>query len=165
MPNNIRPVNSSDLALILSWRNDDATRRFMFSQESISLEDHLKWFERNSKQASHKLLIYEESGQPTGFIQLKTKDEVAPIYEWGFYTKPGAVKGTGSRMLRAVISTAFEKLNAYKIYGEVLGFNHASINLHKRLGFKEEGVLRKHFMLNQEYQDVHCFGLLRDEVI
>lgn len=164
MTGRMRRMDSSDLELIRAWRNHDSIRKFMFSQGEILPESHREWFNLNNNHPIHQLLMYEEGGQPVGFTQLKGRGESTFIYEWGFYTSPDAVRGTGTRMLKTVIHSAFERFNAYKIYGEVLGFNHPSIHLHKRLGFKEEGVLRQHFLLNQKYQDVYCFGLLQDEV-
>lgn len=165
MTGQIRQIDNGDLDLIRAWRNHAGIRSFMFSPETISLKSHREWFELNSNHPKNKLLLYEENGKPVGFTQLKGKGEKYFIYEWGFYISPNASKGTGTRMLETVIKNAFESFNANKIYGEVLGFNHQSIRLHKHLGFNEEGVLRQHFFLNQKYHDVHCFGLLRGEAI
>jgi RimJ/RimL family protein N-acetyltransferase len=54
-------------------------------------------------------------------------------------------------------------MNGKKLFGEVLAFNKPSIKLHQKLGFSQEGVLREHYFLNDEYHDVYCFGMLKSE--
>jgi RimJ/RimL family protein N-acetyltransferase len=41
--------------------------------------------------------------------------------------------------------------------------NDASVRLHKKLGFIEEGRRRRQFFLNGRYYDDLLFGLLREE--
>lgn len=163
MSKQLRLMIQDDLNLIREWRNNENIRKYMFSQDYISVEAHRKWFDFNQNHPLRKLLIYEENGNPLGFTQLKDKGENTHIYEWGFYISPEATKGTGTSMLKEVIHLAFDRFNALKIYGEVLDFNLSSIQLHQRLGFKEEGILRQHFLLNNKYHNVYCFGLLRGE--
>lgn len=161
----IRHMNSGDLERVRAWRNHDSVKKFMFSQNEITFGAHHAWFNKADNDPLHKLFIYEEDKTPLGFTQLIGKDAHSFIYEWGFYISPDATKGTGTRMLQAMIKIAFERYNAYKVYGEVLGFNHASVKLHQRLGFKQEGVLKRHVFLNDTYHDVHCFGLFGNEII
>lgn len=157
-------MSESDLTLVLAWRNHESVRKFMFSQEVITFEKHKEWFEGANMSPLHKLFIYEDSGMSAGFVQMKETDAQSHVYEWGFYISPDAAKGTGTKMLQAGIKQAFYCENALKLYGEVLDFNHASIKLHDKLGFTKEGILRKHAFVKHAYHDVHCFGLLRDEV-
>lgn len=163
MASQLRPMKIDDLELIRAWRNHDNVRKFMFSQRVINSDAHQKWFKKANNDSLHKLFIFEDHADPIGFTQLKTKDN--RLYEWGFYTSPDAEKGSGTRMLKLVIQQAFHELRATKLYGEVLGFNRASIKLHEKLGFTQEGVLREHVFLNQAYQDVYCFGLLQSEIV
>jgi len=57
----------------------------------------------------------------------------------------------------------FDDLKLNKLCGEVLSSNGKSIRLHQRLGFSIEGVLREHHRVDGKFEDVHLFGLLRDE--
>jgi ribosomal-protein-alanine N-acetyltransferase len=44
-------------------------------------------------------------------------------------------------------------------------WNIPSLKILKGAGFKEEGVLRSHFLKNGVYEDSVCFSLLRDEYV
>ena len=159
----LRNLTANDLATIRQWRNHPEINRYMFAQHKISEQEHLLWFEAVLQDPLKYLMVYEEEGDTKGFIQLEKKSDLSNVYEWGFYAAPEAVAGTGSRMTKAVLHKAFSEMGAIKIFAEVLGFNHPSIKLHRKLGFVQEGVLRRQHSIMGEYYDVYCFGLLKPE--
>ncbi len=161
-----RPLQGDDLQMILGWRNHDEIRRFMFQQTPITLDEHLKWFQsrqENTPDSQNPALIYEEAGRPCGFMQFNPIYQGQSVFEWGFYIDPKASVGTGSRMCAKALSFAFQELQAEKVFGEVLSFNVASIKLHRKLGFSQEGLLRDHYQKMGETFDVFCFGLVKTE--
>jgi RimJ/RimL family protein N-acetyltransferase len=46
----------------------------------------------------------------------------------------------------------------------VYDYNSASVSLHRKLGFVEEGRLRRHIFLGGEYHDVLIFGMTVEEL-
>jgi RimJ/RimL family protein N-acetyltransferase len=54
-------------------------------------------------------------------------------------------------------------LNLHKVCGQVLAGNEASIRLHLKLGFHQEGILRQQQRIGESYRDLVCFGILRQE--
>ena len=159
----LRDVTEQDLATIREWRNQPSVMSYMFQQHKISVNEHKKWFQKVVQDKKRHLLIYSEDDVPLGFMQLHESSQTPKLFEWGFYISPSASKGTGTRLCLMSIQYAFSKLKAFKVYGEVLDFNLASIALHEKLGFKKEGCLRKQRMIKQQYHDVFCFGLLKNE--
>jgi UDP-4-amino-4,6-dideoxy-N-acetyl-beta-L-altrosamine N-acetyltransferase len=159
----LRNVKIEDLAVIRRWRNDSEINKYMFSQQRVKQSEHLAWFKESEENRLKRLSVFEEDGEIIGFVQLQRKTQDSGVYEWGFYRSPQAVKGTGAEMLKLVLNKVFLELKGEKIFAEVLGFNHASIRLHKKLGFSQEGLLRKQFFLNEKYHDVYCFGILQSE--
>lgn len=165
MPENpngfVRTMIASDLEQVLAWRNHHEIRRYMLSPHEISLDEHVKWFELASRDQARQLLIFEANGCSLGFVQFKfTSDKIS---DWGFYASPDAPKGIGSKLGTAALNHAFLKLGLHKVCGQALAFNEASIRLHKKLGFLQEAILRKHFKVGDVYQDLLCFGLLSYE--
>lgn len=158
----IRLMERTDLQNVLEWRNHPEVRRYMLTQHEISFDEHCQWFERASSDPSCRLLIVEESRQALGFVQFSN---VAPgsIADWGFYTVPGAHRGTGQKLGRTALVFAFQSLALHKVCGQALGFNSASIHFHHALGFHEEGVLRDQHRIDGIYHDLVCFGLLIHE--
>jgi len=155
----LRPMSTSDLLTVLSWRNHPAVRRYMFTKHEISPEEHARWFERASLDVSRHLLMYERGQNPLGFINIH---EIGPggIADWGFYAAPDAPKGTGRFLGQAALQYSFRHIGLYKLCGQALAHNERSIRFHLDLGFQQEGILRQQHFDGEHYQDVVCFGLL-----
>lgn len=158
----IRPVLSADLEQMLVWRNQPQVRAYMLTQHEISLDEHRQWFERCSKDPSRRLMIVEESRTPLGFVGFSGV-EIGAVANWGFYAVPEAVKGAGTKLGLTALEFAFDELLLHKVCGQALGFNEASIRMHQKFGFRQEGVLREQHKISGNYHDIICFGLLRKE--
>lgn len=158
----LRPLAPDDLARVLSWRNHPSNRQVMFNQEEITSDEHYRWFERARSDTSRRLFIFEEKGEPLGFVQFSGVKLGAAI-DWGFYTAPEAPKGTGRKLGRCAIDQAFGELKVHKLCGQVLANNQASIDFHLSMGFRVEGVLREHQAVGCHHEDLVCFGLLNRE--
>lgn len=158
----IRKVVAEDLPMVLAWRNHAEVRRYMFTQNEISLDEHSKWFAKASQDPSRCLLIVEEDKQAIGYVQF-SKVEEGGVADWGFYALPGAPKGTGRKLGVMALNHAFGPLKLHKVCGQAIESNQASIAFHQRLGFALEGVLRDQQSINGAYHSLHCFGLLATE--
>lgn len=158
----IRAVTDADLPILLSWRNHDDVRRFMFNQHEISFEEHRNWFTKASADVTCRLLIVEDALVPLGYVQL-SHVEPAYVADWGFYVRPDAPKGSGRNLGQIALNYAFGELKLHKVCGQVIESNVDSIAFHRRLGFAQEGVLRDQKRINGVYHNLICFGLLADE--
>jgi UDP-4-amino-4,6-dideoxy-N-acetyl-beta-L-altrosamine N-acetyltransferase len=157
------PLSEKEIDLVRIWRNDPRIRKFMFSRELISEQNHKCWFEKNKKISTKQHLLYKQGGEFKGFVQLDKLGDSGEIYEWGFYTAPGSEKGIGSRMASLVFSHLFLTCGAHRLVAKVISFNKPSVRLHEKLGFKLEGILRKHHCIDGIYHDVFYYGILASE--
>jgi UDP-4-amino-4,6-dideoxy-N-acetyl-beta-L-altrosamine N-acetyltransferase len=155
----VRPMAVADLDRVMAWRNHERIRSQMRTSHLVSRQEHAQWFERCSQQPDRHLLIFEQRGEPSGFVNFHVAS-TGRIFEWGFYAAPESTKGTGTRMGVTALRHARQALQAHKVCGEVLAFNERSIAYHLRLGFTQEGVLREQHFDGTRYHDVVCFGLL-----
>jgi len=158
----IRPLTHEDLPMVLAWRNHPQVRRHMFTQHEIRLDEHRNWFAKASQDVTRRLLIVEEAQQPIGYVQLSNVCR-GGIADWGFYTRPDAPKGSGQKLGLTTLIYAFNELGLHKVCGQALESNQASIAFHKKLGFKQEGVLRDQQHIDDQYYTLICFGLLTHE--
>ena len=160
----LRPLQESDLELILPWRNAPTVRQAMFSQHEISLEEHRAWFQRMQADYSKKwFLFFDDDGLPSAVVNFIEINQIQKKAFWGFYTKPDAKRGAGMRMSLEALDKAFNDLGLEKISAEVLGSNLRSLDMHKKVGFIQEGHFREHFFDGQKSVDVVRFGLLQKE--
>jgi [ribosomal protein S5]-alanine N-acetyltransferase len=74
--------------------------------------------------------------------------------------------GIMTEALQAVISFGFDKLGSHRIQAEVFPENIASLHLLKKVGFQEEGILKK-YLYHEEtkaFNDVILLSILNDSV-
>ena len=158
----MRTMTESDLDCVLAWRNHPSIRKCMISQHVITAEEHRRWFSRSSGDEDRQLLIFEESNSKLGFVHFSGVTSETTL-NWGFYKAPEAPAGTGKKLGLAALYHGFEVLGAHKVCGQALGINNSSIQFHKSLGFRQEGVLREQHRIGDHYYDLFCFGLLKHE--
>lgn len=132
----------------------------MFTQHEITTSEHEAWFARATLACSR--LIVEEGSTAIGFAQF---NDVAPggVADWGFYARPGMPKGTGTKLGNAALVHAFDTLKLHKVFAQVIADNMASLALHRRLGFVEEGLLRDQKLIQGTHYSLVHFGLLQHE--
>lgn len=158
----VRAIKSDDLELVLAWRNHPEVRRYMLTQQQITLDEHLLWYEQSCRDATRYLLVYERAGVAEGFVQF-TGACKGSAADWGFYTAPDSSRGTGKKLGRAALDFGFRTIGLHKICGRALDFNSTSIRFHRALGFRQEGLLREQHLVGGSYRDLVCFGLLQSE--
>lgn len=155
-------MRESDLEAVLRWRNHPDVRKCMLSTREISMADHFAWFNHSEKDDTRALLVVEEDGQMMGCVVFSNVS-CAGTADWSFYVDPEGIAGTGRRVCAASLDFAFNELQIHKVAGQVLDFNDASIRTHLRLGFRQEGVLREHCLIDGRHLDLIVFGLLSYE--
>ena len=72
-------------------------------------------------------------------------------------------KGYGSDALKVLVKFIFEEVNMNKIKLGVFSFNTRAIECYKKVGFKEEGILKKELYRSGKYNDVILMALFRED--
>ncbi|WP_195262580.1 GNAT family protein [Clostridium sp. 1001275B_160808_H3] len=72
-------------------------------------------------------------------------------------------KGYGSDSLKVLTKFIFEEVNMNKIKLKVFSFNTRAIACYKKVGFKEEGILKKEVYRNGKYHDEILMAIFKDE--
>ena len=155
----VRALTEDDLPMVLAWRNHTAVRSYMLTQHEISLEEHRNWFARVKEDKTRQQLIVLDGSDPLGFVQFNSVCH-GGIADWGFYARPDAPKGSGTKLGQAALAHAFNMLGLHKVCGQAIEINSASIAFHLKLGFIEEGRLIEQQRIVNQYHTLYCFGLL-----
>ena len=136
----------------------------MFSQHEITWDEHQAWFYRMQVDHTKRWFLYlNENNEPSGVVYFTALDPAQRSAFWGFYASPDAIPGTGLRMEFDALSKSFGDLGLYKLNCEVLASNKSVINMHKKVGFTEEGCFREHFFEGEKRVDVIRLGMLASE--
>ncbi|WP_299824066.1 GNAT family protein [uncultured Pontibacter sp.] len=72
-------------------------------------------------------------------------------------------KGLMTEALAAVLAYGFERMELYRVEALVATYNVASLQLVSRFGFKREGLLRNHYMVDGVLEDSVMHSLLKPE--
>lgn len=160
----LRPIEERDLDMVLSWRNSERVRSFMYTDHIITPEEHRAWFERTRTAEFPATLIFEFRGTPTGLKSFSQIDRHNNRCYWGFYLGEAELpRGCGTVMGFLALEYIFEQHGFRKVCAEAFSFNEGSIKYHKRLGFSEEGRFAKHVLKEGVYQDIISFAIFRDD--
>jgi ribosomal-protein-alanine N-acetyltransferase len=106
-----------------------------------------------------------DTNQHIGNIKFEIVDRKAKVSDLGLLigNKNYWGKGVGSEACKLGITYLFEQLGLRKIYLAVYENNPSAKKLYENAGFKLEGTLRKHVLVNNEYYDKYLMGLFKEE--
>lgn len=152
--------------MIREWRNLPKVSDYMYTDHAIGPEEHAAWFARILQDPSCKYWIIVCDGEDVGLVNLYNINHTHRRCYLGFYVASPNVRGKGvwSCAEYQVLKYVFDELKLQKLCCEVLSFNRAVIEIHRRFfGFVEEGVFRKHIMKKGAWQDVVHLAILKDE--
>lgn len=163
-----RQLAADDWRFFLSLQQDERVMRYVADPQP---EDEIRRdrFEirlpRWQKGSAHWLcLVIVEKGHsaPLGLTGLI--DRGAGIAEVGFLLAAEAQgKGLGSESLHDIARYALNELGFRKLIATVTAGNEASRRTLLKVGFQQEGTLRKSYHLAGEWRDDWVFGLFADE--
>ena len=161
----LRPIvdlSEADQLAVLAIRNHPEVRQHMYTTHEISREEHMRWIDRLKNDERTRSFAVFSSAALVGAASLSAISAEHKRADWGFYIDPGA-RGAriGTALGVTVLDHAFETLA--KLNGEVLDINERSIAFHEKLGFKHEGVRRRHIIREGHAHDVALMGLTAEE--
>lgn len=73
------------------------------------------------------------------------------------------VRGYGSDALKVLNKFIFEEVNMNKIKLSAFSFNHRAIACYKKVGFQEEGRLKKEIYRNGKYHDEIVMAIFKED--
>lgn len=109
-------------------------------------------------------IALREDDRPVGGIGTHTIDAVSGTFMFGVAVVPEA-KGNGyaAEAVLLVMRYMFEERRFQKCESAAYAYNAPSLAMHRKLGFVEEGRLRRHAFAAGEFHDVALFGMTVEE--
>ena len=154
----LRPVEAADLPFLHALRNDVTTQMMLMTQpRPNSLRRVRDWLKHYAATPAAILLIIAAArgGRPLGFIQLAAIDPLHGTADLGICLAATARgRGHGAEALHLVADYAVAVFNLRKILLRVLAENTRAIALYRDTGFREIGVLHRHFYQAGTFKDV-----------
>lgn len=147
---------------LVQWRND--ARRFFFTDVTVSLFDHLRWYWHIRRDPTQRFFVIESlnMAKPIGTIGLVDIDVRHGHAEYGRFTIDEALRGNGygTDALSVLLDYAFLTLYLNRVYGDIFAWNSAAIRLDEKIGFRHEGTFTQHIYTGGIYHNVVRMAIL-----
>lgn len=163
----LRLMEEKDADLVLAWRNKKEIIDQLFSYVGIVAKQHYNWYEKyiNDDRRIEFIIEIIETQKPIGTIGLNNIDYKNQKAELGIMIGELEEQGKGyaTEAIVKLIQYAFDEMNLQKIYLKTFYSNNRAIKLYKKLGFVQEGILRRDVYKNGKFKDVVIMSILRGE--
>ncbi len=163
----LKLLDQDDENNIITWRNKREIIDSFFSYTGITIEEHRTWFRNylNNKTRMEFIIIKKENNQKIGTIGLSDIDFKNQKSEYGILIGETAEQGKGyaKESTLEIIRYGFKELNLRKIYLKVFKDNDRAINMYRKIGFLEDGILRSEIFKNGIFKDVLIMSILKHE--
>ena len=166
----LRPLRMEDAEQSFASSLDSPSRQFL--QLGIELPTSVE-LERQTlekyvgcKDANGVIVFAIENleGDPIGGVSLHSRDEKNGLFSFGIaIDRKHRRQGYAEDAVRILLKYGFWERRYQKCNSACSHTNKASIRLHEKLGFLEEGRRRRQIFFNGEYHDDVLFGLTREE--
>ncbi|MBL7932361.1 MAG: GNAT family N-acetyltransferase [Bacteroidia bacterium] len=133
-----------------------------FIREQKKAEGGYRTYDRS---IAHFKLILKETGQVIGGAGFHNWYAMHKRAEIGYmmYKEDFRRKGYMEEAVRKILDYGFNTMELMRIEATISPTNDASLNLIRKFGFKQEGLLRNHYIHEGIIQDSVIFGLLKEE--
>jgi RimJ/RimL family protein N-acetyltransferase len=111
------------------------------------------------------VIARREDDLMVGGINVNEVDQTNGTFSYGIgIHREHKGNGYAAEAVLLVLRFMFDERRFQKCEAHVYDYNSASVSLHRKLGFVEEGRLRRHIFLGGEYHDVLIFGMTVEEL-
>jgi RimJ/RimL family protein N-acetyltransferase len=163
----LRKLRYEDIEYILEWMKDEELNQFFrFNSNEINL-DTIKKFISNALEdkGNLHLAIADEKDEYLGTVSLKNISDTDKNAEYAIALRRKAIgTNTAAFATSEIIRIAFEELNLYKVYLNVLSFNLRAIRFYEKMGFVYEGEFVNHIMIRGRFSSLRWYAKFNNKV-
>jgi len=152
----------------LSWLHDKEVNKYLDSGNlPISLDDLILYVKNIPNDDIFLAIVIKENKKHIGNIRIHSINYKNGLGESGILLgdKSEWGKGYAKEASIAVFNHCFNRLNLRKITMGAVQENIASIKLYEKIGFKQEGLFKKHAFYDGEFRNSIKMALFKDDYI
>lgn len=165
----IRKATKSDAKAIIEYietvSGESDYLTFGEGEFSLTVEQQEGFIDKISNQKNALFIIAEVEGKIVGNLSFSggTKPRILHTGEFGVSVlKEYWGQGIGTKLIKYLIDWAKKSGTIRKINLRVRSDNYSAIQVYKKLGFNEEGLLTREFFINNKFYDSIFMGLTID---
>ena len=165
----LAPLRLSDSPLLFEWINDRDLVTLSAPFRPVSRLEHETWFEEVQRRPDMRIFGIRliEGDRLVGSCQLHAIHCLNRNAELRIRIGAADVRGrgVGTEATQLLLAFGFGQLELHRIYLEVFQTNEPALRLYRRVGFREEGVLREAAFIEGRWIDVVLMAILRCEYV
>jgi [ribosomal protein S5]-alanine N-acetyltransferase len=164
----LQPFQSDDAIRISELANDKELASILGLPHPYELKVAEEWIaiqpEQIKKGIEYPLtIVLKDIKEVIGTITIRI-DKSNNKGELGYWIgKEYWGNGFATEAVNKVIDFGFNQLNLNKIWASAISTNRASTIVLEKVGLQKEGTLRQNRLLNEKYENIDVYGLLREE--
>lgn len=165
----LRAIEKRDVPLLHQWSNDpeiwDGLGSWHFPYSSFTTEEWV--LERNKGTDSFVFAIEDLSEELIGTVSLTNIDWKNRKAFYGIVIGNRSKRGKGfaKDAVKALLNYSFFELGLVRIESDIVEYNTRSINFHKGMGWKFEGVKEKSYFSKGKWHNQLLIAFLSDCVV
>lgn len=162
----LRPICEQDAEMLMELNNCEEVSKYVVGNpHKVTLEQQIIWMSKVKNEKNTRRWIIEYDGNAVGTVILSSIDLINKVGNINIKLLPSSQgKGVAKYALINVCIIAFNEMQMFCLTANVLSYNEKSKALFKKVGFKEDGVLRGRVLKKGERYDLIAFSLLKDDL-
>jgi RimJ/RimL family protein N-acetyltransferase len=145
----------------------DAERKYEklnFPATAKSIGDWIDAYLTHKREDECLFAISDKAGGLVGYIEVWETDRRMGTFKFGIKISDDKTgRGYATKSLIKILDFYFNELRYQKSDVYIYDFNVRSLEFHKKIGFSEEGRLRRQCFTKGGYHDAICCGLTAEE--
>lgn len=168
LPDNValRPVTDDDhfFFFLVDLHNDPEVLHNLTHPLSITLAQHVAWWDRISHDPRQLRLIFTVDKERAGFTKFYDIDRTNNNCVLGAdIHKDFRGRGLARPMWELMLHACFENMGLHRVSLTTASYNNIGQRVYRGLGFREEGRLVQSLYRDGTYHDQICMFMLRDD--
>ena len=163
----LRAMCDDDAEAMLEWRSDPALYEYFYECVPLSIDTQVQWIRDHMNEPRGITFIAEskDTGGPVGMGSILSIDLRNRTAEYArmLISKECQGKGFAREFHMLIFEYVFDHLGVNRLWLEIIADNEKMIGMHKRSGFKVDGVLRQHKFKGGQFIDVLIMSMLAEE--
>jgi len=165
----LRSIEIDDAEFFYAWNQETQTQKHLdqvwFPSSKLRQEEWVKRMAvKDIADDSFFFVLLNLKGEKVGMIHTHDCDKRNGNFSYGLgIIQEQRNKGFAVDAIKLVLNYYFNELRYHKAIVSIYEFNHASIKLHEKLGYVQEGRLREMVFQAGKHHDLLKFGLLKRE--
>lgn len=160
----LRPLEREDLRFVHELDNNESVMHYWFEEPYEAFVELCDLYEKHIHDQTERRFVVVHGEDSVGLVELVEINHIHRRADFQIIISPQYQgKGFATQAVQLAMDYAFKILNLHKLSLVVDCQNERAINVYRKLGFKEEGLLKEEYFADGKYRDAYCMAIFQNE--